>query len=208
MRFCDLPGACSQPSSLCPLQTTLLHDCSRRELLAALGVMTALASAPGAKAAADPYNEMRAALAARSSSAADRGIRERLATEAANAPKAKKALSGSRPVAPSAPSSTRGGLMTRSSGGSSLALPAKPTPGPGLRLPFSGGGGGGGSSKPVLPPRKPAPAAAAVAAGGSSVAPLGPVAQAVAVLGVVGVGASVVTSAATSKVCAMPPWCS
>jgi hypothetical protein len=134
------------------------------------------------------------------SSKADRGIREKLASEAANAPKPK----------PAAASSGKGGLFGGSSSNPKPAAPKpaapRPAPKPAAPRPTVAA-----APKPALPAFKPAaapkpaapkpaaPVAAAGAGAGVEGAVLGPIAQAVGVLGAVAVGANAVTSFATSN---------
>jgi hypothetical protein len=135
---------------------------------------------------------------------ADRGIREKLASEAANAPKPKPASTFA-----SGSSSSKSGDSFNLFGGSSsgpkpaapkpLAPRPPPTPRPAVAL----------APKPAAAPAAPKAAAAApkpaaaAAAGGAGAgfggAVLGPVAQAVGVLGAVAVGANAVTGFATSN---------
>jgi hypothetical protein len=136
---------------------------------------------------------------------ADRGIREKLASEAANAPKPKPA---STFASGSSSSSKSGGSFNLFGGSSSGPKPAAPkplaprpppTPRPAVAL----------APKPAAAPAAPKAAAAApkpaaaAAAGGAGAgfggAVLGPVAQAVGVLGAVAVGANAVTGFATSN---------
>jgi type IV secretory pathway VirB2 component (pilin) len=134
---------------------------------------------------------------------ADRGIREKLVSEAANAPKPKAAstfASGS-----SGKSGSSFNLFGGSSSGPKPAAPKPlaprppPTPRPAIAV----------APKPAATPAAPKAAAAApkpaasAAAGGAGAgfggAVLGPVAQAVGVLGAVAVGANAVTGFATSN---------
>jgi hypothetical protein len=130
------------------------------------------------------------------SSKTDRGIREKLASEAANAPKPQP-----KPK-PASTSSSSGGSFNLFGGSSSGPKPVAPKPAaprPAVAAAPKAPKPAAAAPKPAAP--KPAPAAAATAggAGGFGGAAVGPIAQAVGVLGAVAVSANAVTSFATSN---------
>jgi hypothetical protein len=141
----------------------------------------------------------------------DRGIREKLASEASNAPKL-KAANAPKPKAAStfafSSGSKSGGSFnlfgSSSSSGPKPAAPKPlaprppPTPRPAVALAPRPAAAPAAPKAAAAAP-KPAASAAAGAGAGFGGAVLGPVAQAVGVLGAVAVGANAVTSFATSN---------
>lgn len=159
------------------------------------------ASRTGSESLLDKFDKTRSAVA---STKADRGIREKLAAGAANTPQPaatsssssgfklsapKPAAPAPKPVAPKPLSS--GPKPFSSSSGPKPAAPKPASPKP-----------AGQSPKPAAPkPATPAAAAPAAAAGSGAGfgGAIGPIAQAIGVLGVVSVGANAVTNFATSN---------